>query len=61
MMQPLDGSQPDDQQVTPGKLFLSQFIGESLDDLKKKRIPEPFQQVAAGAVPQVPTLQSNIV
>ena len=55
MMQPSDGSQPDDS--TSGKDFLGAYIDDAIEKLKKQRDPDTFQQTVNGAVPQ--TLSAN--
>ena len=57
MMQPLDGSQADQEENAPGKAFLSRYTEDLMDRLQKIRNPSSFQQVANGAVPQ--TLEEN--
>jgi hypothetical protein len=42
---------------TPGQNFLSQFVAEKIEDLKRERDPSSFQVVANGAQPQ--TLEAN--
>lgn len=55
MMQPSDGSQPDDSDS--GKNFLDSYIEDAIATLKKQREPDTFQQTANGAVPQ--TISAN--
>lgn len=55
MMQPLDGSQPEDRAA--GGDFLSDYVNEAIASLKKHRDPDSFQQVVNGARPQ--TLDAN--
>lgn len=52
MMQPSDGSQPDPQSASPGKVFLSDFIASAVKKLQDNRIPEIFQQTVNGQVSQ---------
>ena len=52
MMQPSDGSQPDPQNLSPGKAFLSDFVADAVEKLKNNRIPSNFQQTANGQVSQ---------
>jgi hypothetical protein len=52
MMQPSDGSQPDQQPAKSGKKFLDDYISKAVEELTKSRIPDEFQQIANGQTPQ---------
>ena len=52
MMQPSDGSQPDQQPAKSGKKFLDDYISKAVQDLTDSRVPDNFQQIANGQVSQ---------
>jgi len=51
MMQPLDGSQPDNNQGTPALQFLGDYIESAIQKLKDVRVPPSFQQNVNGQQP----------
>ena len=55
MMQPSDGSQP--EETDSRRKFLSDYVDEAISTLKKQREPDSFQQVANDARPQ--TIEAN--
>jgi hypothetical protein len=52
MMQPSDGSQPDQQPAKDGKKFLDDYISKAVQELTDSRVPDNFQQIANGQVSQ---------